>query len=789
MKISRKWLNRLVEIEDISTKELADTLTSAGLEVEGIEQLASGTGLVIGEVLTCVDHPDSDHLHVTTVNLGNRIEQIVCGAPNVAAGQKVIVAVVGSILPALEIKKATVRGVESNGMICSLKELGVDEKIQSEHDLVGIKVLNKEAIVGTDPLHYLGLDDEILDIKQTPNRSDFNAMQSIAHEVSALFNRPLITQPVEENLHGGKPSDFRVASTTPHCHFFLAKEVVGLEIKESPQWIQQALIGSGMHPINNLVDISNLVMLETGQPNHFYDSNFFDKKEITIIQDYSGLEIGLDGEEYFLTEQDTIISSNQKPIGIAGIKGLGNSMIQEDTSSIVIEIANFDPVAIRNTTKHLGVVTEASLRFVKPMDPRSCEKALGRILYLLKEYAGLKEENIHESVVYQENKIDFSEPKVSVTVEDVNGLLGTNFSISEIADVFERLSFQPTIDNNKIVCTIPSYRQDIIIKEDLIEEVIRVIGFDRIESSLPLMPLTMGQLTQEQSQSRVVEQTLSKLGLNQVVSYTLVSKRHTDNPMSLGQPEEILSPLSESRQFIRTNLSTSLLDVLHYNHARKNFNNGYFEVSQVYAKNKNELRLGIVGSGHLSETLWMNQATSFDYYTAKGLFEKVLDALGINLSRVKYVENTMDTKTYHPYQSALIKLDNQIIGIVGVLHPNLKLKQAILLEVNLTKVFNVKKAKTKFKALQKYPQVTRDLAIVVDHDSEVAQLIDKAFKAGRPYLVDVMVFDVFSQQAKKSVGLRLTYEASDHTLTEQQVNSSVDNVLESLKNEFGALLR
>ncbi len=789
MKISRKWLNRLVEIEDISTKELADTLTSAGLEVEGIEQLAHGTGLVIGEVLTCVDHPDSDHLHVTTVSIGDKIEQIVCGAPNVAAGQKVIVATVGAILPAIEIKAATVRGIESNGMICSLKELGVDQKLQSEQDLEGIKVLSPEAIVGTDPLQYLGLDDEILDIKQTPNRSDFNAMQSIAYEVSALFKRPFITQPVESNLYSGKPSEFEVSSNTTNCQFFLAKEVSGLELKESPQWIQQALIGSGMHPINNLVDISNLVMLETGQPNHFYDSNFFDKKEIVVIDDYSATEVGLDGEEYELIKGDTIISSNGKAIGIAGIKGLGNSMIQKDTSSIVIEIANFDPVAIRNTSKHLGLVTEASLRFVKPMDPRSSEKALSRILYLLKEYAGLQDENIYESVIYQSNKIDYSEPQVSVTLDDINGLLGTNFSITEVVDVFERLLFKPQVENDLIVCTIPSFRQDIFIKEDLIEEVIRVIGFDRIESSLPLMPLTMGQLTLEQSQTRVVEQTLSKLGLNQVVTYTLVSKKHTDNPMSLGNPVEILSPLSESRQFVRTNLSASLIDVLNYNLARKNINAGYFEVSQVYAENKNELRLGIIGSGHLNETLWMNQATTFHFYSAKGLFEMVLDGLGINLSRVKYSENTIDTKSYHPYQSAVIKLDNQVIGLLGVIHPSLKLKQAILLEVNLSKLFDVKKAKTKFKALQKYPQVTRDLAIIVDSNIQVSQLIEKALKAGRPYLVDVMVFDVFNQQEKKSIGLRLTYEASDHTLTEQEVSSSVERILELLKNEFGALLR
>lgn len=789
MKISRKWLNQLVQIEDISTTELANGLTSAGLEVEGIEQLASGTGLVIGEVLTCVEHPDSDHLHITTVNIGDRVEQIVCGAPNVAAKQKVIVATVGAVLPSLEIKAATVRGIESNGMICSLKELGVDEKLQSEQDLEGIKVLNTDAVVGTDPLSYLGLDDEILDIKQTPNRSDFNAIQSIAYEVSALFERPLITQPIVADLHSGKASNFKVGSKTSNCHFFLAKEVTGLEIKESPLWIQQALIGSGMHPINNLVDISNLVMLETGQPNHFYDYNFFEKKEILVVDDYSGTEIGLDGEQVELIQGDTIISSNGKAIGIAGIKGLGNSMIQEDTSSIVIEIASFDPIAIRNTSKHLGLVTEASLRFIKPMDPLSSDKALARILYLLKEYAGLKDENIYESVVYQENKVDYKQPKVSVRLEDINGLLGTNFNTEEVMDVFERLAFNPVIENEEIVCTIPSFRQDIFIKEDLIEEVIRVIGFDRIESTLPLMPLTMGQLTPEQSYTREVEQTLSSLGLNQVVTYTLVSKKHTDNPMSLGKPVEILSPLSEARQYVRTNLSASLLDVLNYNLARKNNNAGYYELSQVYAQNKNELRLGIIGSGNLSETLWKNQAIAFDYYSTKGLFEKVLIGLGISLNRVKYVENTVDTLTYHPYQSALIKLDNQVIGLMGVIHPSLKLKQAILLEVNLSKLFEVKKAKTKFKALQKYPQVTRDLAVIVENGVQVSQLIEKALKAGRPYLIDVVVFDVFSQLDKKSVGLRLTYEASNHTLTEQEVSSSVERILELLKNEFGALLR
>ena len=784
MKISRKWLDRLVDVSDIETTVIADTLTNAGHEVEGIEPLVIASKLVIGEVLSCEKHPDADTLFVCQVDVKDEVLQIVCGAPNVAAGQKVIVALVGAELKDLTIKEAKIRGVESRGMICSLKELSLDEKFIPEESMAGIEVLGDDALVGDDPIHYLGLDDEILDIKQTPNRSDFMSMDAVAFEVAGLFERELFKQPTFEEPDQGHPSDFKVSSETDQCPLFWAKVIRNVEIKESPTWIKQALRGSGMHPINNIVDISNLVMLETGQPNHFYDYRFFEKKDITVIDDYQGTQMALDGEEYELIEGDTVISSEGLPIGIGGVKGLGNSMIKDDTTSIVIEIASFDSIAIRNTSRRLGLMSDASIRYSKPMDPLAPQKALERILYYLVEYGGATLDDFEETVKY--DVVPAYEPHtVSVSLKEVNDLLGTDIVLEDVVDVFKRLGFSPSMIGDRISCKIPSFRRDLWIKEDLIEEVIRVLGYDLIESTSPFLELTQSNpLNNEQRIVRSIEQKLASLGLNQVMTYTLVSKDKI-----LGDDAyEILSPLSENRQYVRNQLTPSLIELLEYNLDHRNQNEVYFELSQVYTKESSPWHLGIIGSGHLRGDHWSGLEIKCDYYAVKGLIEHVFESLGINPNRLGY-QALEESSLYHPYQAAQLTLDNQVIGQFGVLHPEIEIKDAMLAEIDLTSVFETKKAKTRFTALNRYPRVERDLAIVVDHEVKSADLIKTIKKAGRPFLQEVDVFDVFILPGKKSLAFSLSFESKDKTLTEQEINDAINSIVESLKKNHGALLR
>lgn len=784
MKISRKWLDRLVDVADIETVEIADTLTNAGHEVESIEPLVIGTNLVIGKVLTCENHPDSDHLHVCQVDVKDQVLQIVCGAPNVAAGQKVIVALVGAELAGLTIKESTIRGVESKGMICSLKELSLAEDYIPEESKHGIHILDDQAIVGDDPIAYLGLNDEILDIKQTVNRSDFMSMEAIAREVAGIFKRQLLIEEVNQDIHAGKPSQFKVDSKSEKCPRFWAKVIHKVTIKESPTWIKQALRGSGLHPINNLVDISNLVMLETGQPNHFYDYRFFDQPEITVIDDYEGTQVALDGEAYELKAGDIIISSDGQPIGIGGIKGLGNSMIQPDTSSIVIEIASFDSVQIRETSRRLNLLSDASVRYTKPMDALAPEKAMAKILHYLKLYADLQDEDIEETVKYEVVKA-YEPHSVSVSLKEINELLGTSISLEQVIDVFKRLNFQPHLIGDRINCKIPSYRNDLWIKEDLIEEVIRILGYDLIESTYPHLELTADlPLTPAQVVIREIEKKATSLNLNQIMSYTLVGQEKIKGE----NPIKILSPLSENREFVRDQILPSMLETLQYNLDRKNLNQTYFELSQVYTETHSEWHLGIVGSGQLKTQTWNQAALDCNFYTMKGLIEEILGSLGINLNRLS-VKPLNNHPSFHPYQSAVVYLDNKEMGVAGVLHPMTGIKKGMACELNLELLFEAKKAKTKFTPLQKYPVVKRDLAIVVNPEMTSEQLERTIRKAGRPLLSDVTCFDVFDLEGQRSLAYSLSFESKDKTLSDQEVSDAMNRIIEQLEKNHKALLR
>jgi phenylalanyl-tRNA synthetase beta chain len=398
MKVSKKWLNDYVSVADITSLELADRLTIAGLEVEGIETLACRADLVIGEVLTCDRHPDSDHLSVTTVNLGDKVEQIVCGAPNVAQRQKVIVARLGAVLPQLTIKKAVVRGVESCGMICSLNELGVDEKFLRPDSSAGIEVLGDDAIVGEDPLVYLGLDDEILDVKQTPNRADFNALWNVAKEVGAIFNRPVTWPDCECAASIGKETNLNVGSTTSGCSLFLGKVINKLVVRESPRWLKERLMAGGVKPINNVVDISNFVMMETGQPLHFYDLAKMSVQEITVMDHRAGKLVALDENEYELLDSDLVITSAGKVIGIAGVMGGDDSKIDASTQGIIIEAASFSQVSIRNTSRRLDLITEAASRFTKGIEPLAPYKALDRAVSIADRTGGSRSNRSNRSV-------------------------------------------------------------------------------------------------------------------------------------------------------------------------------------------------------------------------------------------------------------------------------------------------------------------------------------------------------------------------------------------------------
>jgi phenylalanyl-tRNA synthetase beta chain len=788
-----------MDVSDLSIEEIAEKLTRAGFEVEGIEPLSQGTNLVIGQVLTCEPHPDSDHLHVTTVDVKDEVLNIVCGAPNVAAGQKVIVAKAGAKLPGGEIKRGNIRGQESNGMICALFELGVDRHMLSQAQLDGIEILPEDAPIGyNDPLGYLGYNDEVLEIGLTPNRSDCLAAFNMALETGAVLDREVKLPAYEGASNLGKESDLIIESETEGCPQFLGKVIGSVTIKESPKWMKELLRASGVHSINNVVDISNIVMLETGQPMHFYDLSAIKGKEITVKDGFSEPYTALDGITYDLLPEDVVITNQGKPIGIAGIMGGDDSKILDTTTGLIIECAQFNHVRIRNTARRLNLNTEASVRYQKGIEPLAAQKAMDRAVQLLIEYADAKE--IEETVEYGHNGY---EPKtLTCTLSQLNARLGTDFGKEEVFDVFKRLNFDPVLEGETYTVSIPSYRTDMEGMADLSEEIIRILGYDRLPSTLPKMEMTEGKLNPQQKQRRTVGEMMRAAGLSDAVTYTLISTNKKDNAiLSAGDAIELSIPMSEERRWIRTSVLPSLLDVVAYNNARGIKDVNLYEISDVSAVQGSKEHLAFVLSGSLQASRWNHYELPADFYTAKGLIESLLEKLGINPARISFKENKKDTVHFHPYRSAEIYIGKDLLGYVGQIHPKyaaeLGLKEVIGAELDLSKLLAMKKSKIKFAPVSKFPAVSRDLAMSVDRSipaKSLEEVIERSGKCGKENIIQsVDVFDVYEgvhvKPTEKSMAFNVVFQSKDHTLTEQEISQTMAQIIAELEKRFNATLR
>lgn len=800
MLISRKWLSQYMDISDLSITEIADRITAAGLEVEGIEKMSEGTNLIIGEVLSCEDHPDSDHLHVCQVNLKDRIEQIVCGAPNVAAGQKVIVAQVGAKLPGGEIKAGVIRGQESNGMICSLVELGVDPHSLSEESKNGIEVLAPDAPIGhEDPLAYLGLDDELLDVGLTPNRNDCMAAWAMAMETGAILNRSVNLPQCEGiAMKKGEPTSLQVASETEKCPLFMGKVINHVTIKESPKWMKELLAAAGVKSINNVVDISNIVMLETGQPMHFYDKDALPSLEITVKDQLKTTYTALDGVTYEIEPDDIMITNQGKPIGIAGIMGGDDSKIEETTTAIVMEAAIFNHVSIRNTARRLNLNTDASIRYQKGIEPMATYKAMDRALSLLIEYADAS--GIEDTVVFGSNQ--YEPASITVSLSRINHLLGTDFQMTEVLDVLKRLSLNPIQQQDEIVLEIPSYRQDLRIEADIAEEIIRIIGYDRLNATLPTMPATMGTLDARQQLRRRFRQLLSDNGCQEAVTYTLVSdEMNNDAIMALANPIHLAAPMSEDRKTVRTSILPSLLGSIAYNQNRSVKNIALFELSSVYGKDIMEEHLAIAMSGALQKSRWQGIEVPADFYSMKGLLELLCERIGFSGKRLSVKENTVETQMFHPYQSACLYLGKELLAVFGTIHPNAAKRYGVsgvvMAELNLEVLLKNKAAKVKYQPMSKYPAVNQDLAFVVDENVKVDDILSCIERHGKlekeNIIQKIEVFDIYTgehvEKGFKSIALSVCFQSSQRTLSEKEITQMREVLLTSLKNEIGAQLR
>lgn len=796
MEASLKLLNEYVDIQDQNPADLAEKITRIGLEVEGMHELARGTNLVVGYVKECVSHPDSDHLHVCQVDAGEgQNRQIVCGAPNVAAGQKVIVALPGCDLGnGFVIKESKVRGVESNGMICSIAELGLDQRLLKEEDKAGIHVFNDDAPVGREALEYLGLKDTILEIGLTPNRSDAMAMTSLAYEVAAVLKRQVKLPEIKK--YDELKSDIKVTVETELCPFFGAKLVKNVTTKESPAWLRNYLLASGVKPINNIVDISNFVMIETGQPIHMYDYDKLKEKSFVIKTGFNTKEVMLDGNEYQILPEDIIVSTDNGIGCVAGVMGGNDTKIDENTTNIVIEAATFDCATLRGTARRLNLLTDASQHYIKgAINTANSLNVLDRCADLLVQLADAKE--IYETVSTElniENKV------VSVSKEQVNGLLGTSITITEIADIFDSLSFTYELNEDTFKVTVPTYRNDITMAADLIEEVARIYGYDNIPSTLPYMEMTKGNLTPKQKNERFVRDVLVDLGLHETLTYTLTSPSMV-NDFNLFHPSdyavELMSPLGEERSVTRKSVIPSLLQVINYNQAHANKDVCIFEISNTYAKDE-ITTLTIACNGIYHSVPWAQMNQKADFFLVKGFVETLFKKLCIEESRYQLVRVENDNKDFHPGRSGYIKMGKDIVGVIGQIHPlkakkyNLK-GETVVAELNLSVLLNLKTKALKYAPIPQYPSVTRDIALVMDKHIATYDVVRTIQKASKRMLAKATIFDVYEgehiESGKKSVAIGLTFQDPSKTMDEATINNLMKNILESVEREYGAHLR
>ena len=794
MKLSLNWLSKFIDIKDLTTEEIMDKAVKAGFEVEEVTKIGQGTNLVVGKVLTCNDHPDSDHLHLTTVDVGDEVLNIVCGAPNCRVGLKVIVAKDGAILPGGTIKKGVIRGQESNGMLCSLLELGVDKDLLDDNSYShnGIEELDDSFNVGdTDILAKLGYDDTILDMSIYANRPDCLAMFYMAKEMGAILRRPCKLPEFAGASNVGEETNFKLELESKNCPHFLAKVVNSVTIKESPDWIKEILKSNGIKCINNLVDISNLVMLETGQPMHFYDLRSNPNRNITVKDDLDCDYTALDGVAYKIEKGDLMITSDGKPIGIAGIMGGDATKILDDTSSILIESACFDHAQIRRTSNRLGLQTEAAARYSKGLEPLAQIKAMDRAVELLIKYADAKD--LEKTV--EAGSDNYSPVVVKESLNHLNTLIGKNYSIDEVEEVIKALDFGFKTDGESFECTIPSYRTDILIREDIDEEICRLTDFDDLKSTLPLMPQTVGRLTVAQAMRRTIRNYFMYNGLSEVRTYTLVSENYKDNSLLVnGEAVKLLSPLSEDRKYIRTSLMNSLLETLSYNLGHYNSNVNIYEISSVYFNDHEEERLGVVLNGTYLNSEIKHVEMKSDFYILKGLVMGLLDKLGFEKGRVQVVENDLDDIHFHPGVSCLIKMNNKTIGILGKLHPTfegkLKLKDTYYCELILDELINSKPSKTHAPIVNKYPSISRDISIVLSDDIKADELIKVIKKAGGALVKSIKVFDIYKgehiEDGFKSISLNIVYEDANKTLKASDIDVPHNKILEELNKKYNA---
>lgn len=786
--INLEWVSDYIDISDLTPKELAKRVTESDINVEKVITNHIDN-LVIGEVVECVNHPDSDHLHICKVDIGSEVLQIVCGAPNVRVGLKAIVALVGAVLPGdFEIKKSKIRGVESNGMLCALYELGLEDKNDETYSK-GIYEGASNLKVGEDALKALDLESTVLELDIHKHRNnDCYYHIGFAYIVSAILNRKVTLPDISfKEITDSVDKHFSLEVATNKCSYYLAKMVKNVTIKESPSFIKKRLIAAGMRPINNVVDISNYVMLEFGQPLHFFDYDKLGAK--VLVRDAKEEEeiTTLDNKMRNLTNNDIVITDTINPVCIAGVMGGIDTEVTDNTKTILIESAIFDSVSIRNTAARLNLRSEASIRYGKGLNYEYTEMAIKRACHLLEKYADAQ---ILSGIVKYDN-ID-KEPKVvTFKASEVNNLLGIEISEADMEKEMDRLGFAYTLKNQIFTVTIPNRRLDIEPNvNDIAEEIVRLYGYHNLTATLPVVSIKKGEYKGDIKYRKFISKRLRMLGLTETKTYTLVSPSMAEL-FDYEQKEKVVlpNPMSVDKSVVRTTIIPSLINVYNYNKARKVEDIFLYEISKTYDKNyQEESKIAGLLKGNIVKSSW-NGNIKCDFYVVKGIVEDILNSLGFT-NRYTFIPAKLPN--LHPGVSASILLDGEMLGIIGRVHPNTLKDEVYIFELSLNKLMRKVKP-IKFKEPAKYPSIQKDVAFLIDRSINASEIEKMIKKSSSRLLKDISVFDVYLgdniASDKKSIAFKLTYLDDAKTLTDEEVMNDFHQMIEKVTKEFNCEIR
>ena len=795
MKIQLKWLQELVDLQGLTLKEIIETISLYATEVEGVSKLIDATNIVVGHVLTKEKHPNSDHLSVLTVDVGE-VLQIVCGAPNVEAGQTVIVALEGARLPGdFIIKRSTIRGVDSCGMVCSLQELGIEKKYIDEQYAHGIYYFEEEVPIGMKGAVALGMDGETIEIDVMPNRGDLLSMVGVAYEMSAVFNRPLkpLTLPIYP-LAVDEGITLQLDSTL--CFSYYGQVIRNVTLKPSPQWLKARLIAFGVRPINNVVDITNYILALYGQPLHAFDYDVLGTTiTVRLAREHEEL-VTLDGTKRILQTSDLVITNGISPVALAGVMGGFDTEVTPNSKNILLEAAVFDPLTIRKTSTRLNLRSEASMRYERGVDLNRTQVALNHACALLVELA---DATIMGRPTHQ-GTLALPDKPIDLSLVLTRNVLGYSITMDEITSILSRLHLTYQVKGDHVIISAPNRRNDLQIPEDIIEEIGRLHGYDHVPLTLPRNG-QIGFLRDHQKRRRLVKLTLSSLGLNELVTYSLVAET-TLNEFNLNKTDEItpltlLYPLSEDRKVMRQSLLPSIIDVVSYNYSRKNTNLALFELGKVYyakeGTNYEEEWLAGVMSNQFTSTLWQQKEERVDFYVVKGILNQLFEALGVEAT---YLPLDRPSVELHPKRSAKIIVSGKEVGYLGQLHPQYELEhnldEVYVFELKMDGILHQESRVLKFTPLRKLPSIERDLAFVVKKDVLASDIVNAVRKCDRQYLSDVKIFDLYQGEKiaadEKSIAIKVIF-SSDEPLQEDQIQQKIQKIVKDLKYRFQANLR